>query len=121
MYCPVCGFKLIKELVPGSICDCCGYEYDVTDYITLEELEISKDYKNFILNSLQNKILDLNINKENVLPIDIVHEILRSKWIYYGCKWKWNDKNKKPKDWGIDRAKKQLQNINIDIDIYLKQ
>ncbi|WP_427340962.1 hypothetical protein [Caloranaerobacter sp. DY30410] len=121
VYCPVCGFRLTYELVPGHICNCCGYEYDVDDYITIEEIEMLKKYDKIISNSLRSKIMDLNIDREKGLPIDIAQEILRIKWIKGGCKWHSKNKNGMPHNWSLKMAEEQLKNINIDIKDYLKE
>ena len=56
---------------------------------------------------------------EQPIPKEIAYKLLRAKWINNGCKWKWNDKNEKPNDWSMEKAKEQLENINININDYL--
>ena len=121
MYCQVCGFEYDYELVPGNICSCCGYEYTVDDYITMEEIDMIKKYRESISPLLRKELNLLQLNYTQEIPIHYTLEILRNIWIKNGCNWTYNSKGNKPIDWSIDKAKKQLKNIGIDINIIDKQ
>lgn len=119
MYCLVCGCSNDKELIPGMICSCCGYEYAVDDYITGEETYIYSGYSDVICEELRKKIQKLGIDKMKPLPLNIVYEILRRIWINKGCIWLYGSKGRKPIGWNLDMAKQQLANIDVDIEQYL--
>lgn len=116
MYCQVCGLEYSSQLLPGMICSCCGYEYTVDDYITLEEINMIKKYRDVISPLVRSELNHLYLNPTQEIPIQYAHKILRSIWIKNGCNWIYNNKNQKPINWNYDKAKEQLKNIGIDID-----
>ncbi|SHK54311.1 hypothetical protein [Paramaledivibacter caminithermalis] len=115
-YCPICGYELKEEFSIGIICPCCGNESGFEDDILFDELKefSSKDFK--VAKVDKDELIRKSIEP---IPIKIAYRLLRAKWINKGCKWTYNSKNERPKDWGIEKAKEQLKNIGVDIDNYL--
>ncbi|WP_026477518.1 hypothetical protein [Alkaliphilus transvaalensis] len=115
-FCSICGKVLLEEFTIGYICACCGNESCVSDDLLPEELE---KFTNQDFNSAGYVKSDLE--KYDRMPVEVAHRLLRAKWINSGCKWKFNDENEMPNDWGLEKAKQQLSNIDEDIDDYINR
>ncbi|QUH27748.1 hypothetical protein [Vallitalea guaymasensis] len=107
-YCPICGNQLVEAFSIGDICSCCGNECGCDERIIRELVDGTYD-----------KITLDTLNNISYLTKEEAHEYLRKQWILQGLNWKYNDCNEKPEAWNFEMARKQLTNININLDDYL--
>lgn len=105
---------MLEEFATGEICPCCGNESGFDDHILAEELVKFSD-EDFAAAKLKKSELE----KYPLISLDIAYHLLRAKWIVQDCKWKYNMRNEKPGNWGIEKAEEQLKNIDVNINDYL--
>lgn len=120
-FCPICGNELKERYSIGDICTCCGNESEFDDDIEKPDIDYQEYFK------ILEEVMKLEENNEEVpkklkeylesttYTKEEAWEILRNKWIKEGCKWKYNFRNEKPKNWNMKMVKKQLLNINIKL------
>jgi hypothetical protein len=124
-YCPICGSELEGVFRMGEICDCCFNECSFNDDLFLLELEICFGLD--LLTKLYPQYFNL-MNKENHLhdsvDVNLVRTLLRAKWCLNGYPYGYQNVDEEDvsnfKYLTKKEAKKQLQNINVDLDEFEK-
>jgi hypothetical protein len=118
-YCPICGFQLETYFGEGIICDCCYNERGYSDDLFWNELnrEFGTDLLRIFLP--QYFEMPVELHDKEFVDRDKIRDILRAKWCLKNYP-SFEDDADTCKYLAREEAKKQLQNINVDLDKFEK-